>query len=343
MKRAVLLLVVAAALTAWFLWPRVVQVDVLAVTAGPATRVLAVNGTVRPRLSVDVKAPVAGTLTALPFDIGDQVTAGSELAAVDDAPQRAAIAEAEAAVASQRATLEQAGRDLTRFEALGEFATRQRREQARLAVDAGRQELRRLEASVVQAREVQERYRVRAPFAGVILERPVDPGQTIGVDTVLYRLADLGTPDVTADVDEIYAADLTPGGRAFVAMRDQAEPVEASILHVQPRVDPATGAREVRLRVAKSLNPAPAGATVTVNLIVDERDQAISIPRSAILKPDTDPHVRTIDADERVAEQPIQFIDWPAATVIVTKGLQPGMTILSDPDAASPGDAVRPR
>jgi HlyD family secretion protein len=66
---------------------------------------LAVNGTVRPRLSVEVQAPVAGTLTALPFDVGAQVAAGELLARIDEAPQRAAIAEAQAAASAQAATL----------------------------------------------------------------------------------------------------------------------------------------------------------------------------------------------------------------------------------------------
>jgi HlyD family secretion protein len=205
-------LVALAAVTAWLLWPRPALVDVIEVKRAPAVRMLSVNGTVRPRLSVEVQAPVAGTLTALSFDVGDRVEAGAVLARVDDAPQRAAIAEAIASVSAQEATLAQARRDLARYEALGQFVTRQRREEARLAVEAGAQELKRRRALVAQAREVQQRYEVRAPFGGVILERPVDPGQTISVSTVLYRLADLSAPEIAAEVDEVYAAALRTGG-----------------------------------------------------------------------------------------------------------------------------------
>ena len=71
---------------------------------------------------------------------------------VDDAPQRAAIGEAHASVAAQEVVLAQARRDLARFLALGEFVTRQRKEEARLAVNQGEQELRRRRAALVQAR-----------------------------------------------------------------------------------------------------------------------------------------------------------------------------------------------
>lgn len=333
----------AAALAAWLFWPRAEAVEIIELRRAPAVRMLAVNGAIRPRLSVEVQAPVAGTLTALPFDVGARVAAGELLARVDDAPQRAAIAEAMAAVSTQEATLAQARRDLARYVALGQFVSRQRREEARLAVDQGSQELARRRAVVVQAREVRQRYEIRAPFAGVILERPVDPGQTIGVSTVLYRLADLSAPEIAAEVDESYAAALRIGGEAVIALPGRSQPLRAAIVHVEPRVDPATGAREVRLRANQPLDGMPSGLTISVNLIIEREAAAISIPRSAILRADSSPSARVMDADQKVVERRIRFVDWPAETVTVTEGLEPGMRILADPQAAAPGSRVRPR
>lgn len=345
-KQTISLLVVAAAvlaLLAWLMWPRPKAVETIVISRAPAVRTLAVNGIVRPRLSVEVQSPVAGTLTALPLDVGDRVSKGALLARVDDAPQRAAISEAQASVLAQQAVLAQARRDLARFQALGEFVTRQRKEEARLAVEQGEQELRRRRAALVQAREVQQRYEVRAPFAGVIMERPVDPGQTILGTTVLYRLADLSAPQVAADVDETYAVNLKAGGEAMVSVPGRARPLPARIVFVEPRVDRLTGAREVRLSVAESMDDVPAGLTLSVNLIVAREPDAISIPRSAILQPDGDPRVRVVGADGEVSERSIRFVDWPAQTVTVTQGLEPGMRILADPEAAAPGARVRLR
>lgn len=328
---------------AWWLLPRATVVDIIEVKRAPAVRMLSVNGTIRPRLSVEVQAPIAGRLTALPFDVGDPVAAGQLLARVDDAPERAAIAEAAAALSAQEAVLVQARRDLARYEALGEFVTRQRREEARLAVDQGVQELERRRALVTQTRQLQQRHEVRAPFAGVILERPVDPGQTIGVSTILYRLADLSAPEIAAEVDELYAAALRMGGEALVSFPGRTQPLRAAIAHIEPRVDPSTGARKLRLRAAEALTGLPSGLTTSVNLIVERQPAAISIPRSAILRPDTDPRVRIVDSDGEVQERAVRFIDWPAQTVTVTEGLTAGMRILANPQAADPGTHVRPR
>jgi len=334
------LLGVAAA--AFFLMPRPLEVDTVTVRPGEAVRSLAVNGRIRPRQSVDVQSPVAGTLLELPFDVGDEVSAGAPIARIDDGPQRAAISEAAAAIAAQEAVVAQARRDLARFEALGEFVTRRQVEEARLAVEEGTRELQRRRAARTQAQEVQQRYVVRAPFSGVILERPVDRGQTVGSETILYRLADLSAPEISAEVDEAYAAELRAGTLGLVELAGRAQPLRAEVIHIEPRVDEATGAREVRLRFLESPGFAPSGQTVSVNLVVDRRTEVISVPRASILQPDTAPRVRVIDAEDRVAERPIRFIDWPAAEVIVTHGLEPGLRVLRNPAAAEPGARVKP-
>ena len=328
------------AVALYLLLPRTAELETITVVRAEAVRALAVNGRIRARQSVEVRPPVAGTVIALPFDVGDQVPANAVIARIDDGPQRAAISEAAAAVTAQEAVVAQARRDLARYKALGEFVTRQRVEQARLAAEQGARELERLRANLVQAREVQQRLVIRAPFSGTILDRPVDRGQTVTIESILYRLADLSSPEVMAEVDEAYAAELGPSTAGFVEVPGHPRTLRAEVVHIEPRVDEATGAREVRLRFLDPLDFAPAGQTVSVNLIVERRKQAISIPRASILSPNTSSRVRLVGADGRVEERPVRFIDWPAASVIVLQGLEPGDRILRDPNAAEPGDRV---
>jgi len=328
-------------LAAWFFWPRPPEVQIVSIQAHAASRVLAVNGRIRPRLSVEVKSPVPGRIILLPFDVGQRVEAGALIARIDDAPQIAAIRQAQSQLAAQNETLAQAQRDQARYDKLAEIVGSQRVEQARLAVRQANDEVLRLAAAVEQAREVQARHQLRAPFAGVITERPVDLGQAVGSDAVVYRLADTSMPEATAQVDELYAADLSVGMAAAITVPGVAQPLAAKIIHMEDRVDPATGARAVRLAFDQPPARAPAGLTVSVNLIVEQRQNAISIPRSAILGPSTAPRVRLVNEAGEVAEQRISFVDWPSETVIVNSGLKPGLRILADPLAAEPGKRVR--
>ncbi len=346
-SKPLLLGILALALLAlaayWFLAPREKEVAVLLLENAPAERLLAVNGRVRPRLQVDIRPAIGGELVMLPFDVGDRIAAGQVLARIDDAPELAAIAQAEASVQAQQASVAQARRDLARFEALGQFATKREVEQRRLALVEGERELSRRQASVAQARELRDRRVLRAPFAGIILERPVDPGQTVGTDSVIYRLADLSDPEITVEVDEIYATEIRPGMAALVSVPGQKQPIRALVAHIEPRVDPATGARDVRLNLGSAAIDAPSGLTVSVNIVMEKRDRAISVPRGAIIQAGGEARVRVVAQDGVVAERQIAFVDWPTENVIVTSGLKPGERILSDPDAAQPGEKVRVR
>lgn len=325
----------------WLFAPHEKKVATLEIAQAPAQRLLAVNGRIRPRLQVDIRPPLGGALVALPFDVGDRVSAGQVIARIDDAPEVAAIAEAVAAVEAQQATVAQARRDLARFEALGQFATKREVEQRRLALVEGERELARRRANVVQTRELRDRRVLRAPFAGVILERPVDPGQTVGLESIIYRLADLSSPEVTVEVDEVYAAEVRPGMEALVSLPGQSGQIAAVVEHIEPRVDPATGARDVRLRLGDAALDVPSGLTVTVNLAIEKRDRAISVPRSAMIMTGGEARVRIVAADGTVSDRKVRFIDWPAEVVIVTGGLAAGERILADPDAAQPGEKVR--
>ena len=338
---AALATIVLASAGYWLLAPREKEVATFVVKTAPAERILAINGRIRPRLQVDIRPTLGGELVALPFDVGDRVVAGQILARIDDAPETAAIAEAEASVQAQQATLAQARRDLARFEALSQYAIRRDVEQRRLAVVEGERELSRRRASVMQARELRDRRVLRAPFAGVILERPVDPGQTVGLENVIYRLADLSRPEITIEVDEIYAAEIRPGIEAIISLPGQNRLLRAKVLHVEPRVDPATGARDVRLGLVDATIDAPSGLTVTVNLVIEKRNRAISVPRNAIIQSGSGAKVRVVGDDNVVIERPISYVDWPAEEVIVTSGIKPGERILADPDSAQPGEKIR--
>lgn len=338
---AVSVVVLLAAVAIYLIVPRDWIVATVKAEAAPATRILAVNGRIRPRLQVEIRPVVAGVVIALPFDVGDRVSQGQILARIDDGPEAAAIVEAEASVQSQQAIVAQARRDLARFEALGQFATKREIEQRRLAVVEGEQELSRRRASMVQAREWRDRRIIRAPFAGIILERPVDAGQAVGLDSIVYRLADLSRPEVTVEVDEIYAAEIRPGMEAQIQLPGQKRQHQAVVSHVEPRVDPSTGARDVRLALLDPAIDTPSGLSVTVNLVIEKRKSAISVPRSAILQTGSGARLRLVGSDNVVVERAINFIDWPAEEVIVTSGIAAGERILRDPEAVQPGETVR--
>jgi membrane fusion protein (multidrug efflux system) len=73
---------------------------------------------------------------------------------------------------------------------------------------------------------------------------------------------------------------------------------------------------------------------------VAEVEEALSIPRGAIITEATESHVFVVEGDVVVARK-IEFSDWPAERVMVTEGLSAGDLVVLDPSAVAAGEKVK--
>lgn len=322
----------------WEPKPRAVVVET--VTPGPATRVLAVNGRIVPRIAVDVRPTVSGQLLSLSAGEGDAVKMGELIATIDDAQQRAAVDQATAALDSALAQQGQAQLDLDRAESLGDTISRKATETAKLALETATRDVQRLQAARDQATSRLDEYGIRAPFAGTVLARGVDPGQVVDTSTVLYRIADLEDLAVEATVDELFAGEVKRGLEARLQPTGFNRTIDAEVSFVSPSVDTSTGGRTVRIAVpALDDVTLPVGLTVTTNIVVEARAEAITVPRVAVVDQRSSPWVLVITAG-RAERRDIEFIDWPAERLIVSSGLAAGDVVILDPTAVAAGALV---
>ncbi|MDX2143977.1 MAG: efflux RND transporter periplasmic adaptor subunit [Rhodospirillaceae bacterium] len=308
-------------------------VAVVEATPTTAERILAVTGRVQPRESVAVVPRVAGQVVELTKDEGDLVTAGETIGRIDDARARAALAQADAAVEAQRRSVDQAERDLERARALRErgTVTATALEAATLAVTRGREDLRRFQAADDEARARLDEYVIRAPLTGRILSRPVDPGQVVSANATIFEIAPMIDREIETEVDETYSMALALDQPARLAFAGVSEPVPGTIAYLSPRIDTSTGGRIVRLAFTppKNLSQAelPVGLSVDVNIVVERRDGALTLPRTAVREPTIAPHVLVVE-DGKVARRDIEFRDWPSANIIVDGGLRVGERVI---------------
>ena len=308
-----------------------VQVEVMA--PGPVTLVLAVSGKVAPRDQVQIRSAVSGTLLEVLVAEGSAVRVGDALAQLDPSQQEAIVRQAASALGQGRVLQQQADIAYARALELGNLVARVKLEDARLALDGAVQDVARLTALLDQATIQLGRYTLRAPISGTITVRSVDPGQLVDPATVLFTLADTVELLVETDVDEAYATRVSVGQEAVVLLVGNRETREAKVIFVSPRVDPATGGLAVKLGLDDPLR-APIGLTVTANIVVG-RETALTVPRTA-LQGDA---VFLLQGDKAVLT-PVTETDWPAARLIVTKGLAAGDRVITDSTGLTDGLAV---
>lgn len=112
----------------WALWPQPLAVDLATITRGPLQGTIVAQGVTRVRNPYAIAAPITGTATRSPVEIGDAVVAGETVVAVIQpadpalmdartrAQAEAAVGEAQAAVALAESNLRQADAGLAHAE-----------------------------------------------------------------------------------------------------------------------------------------------------------------------------------------------------------------------------------
>lgn len=317
----------------WMARPTAVTVEIAALA--PVTRVLAVNGRIAAVRSVDVRSVVSGSLVGLLVAEGDVVEENQILAQVDAAAQNATVRQAMAALDAALVAQQQATEIYERAIALSSNIPRSELEANAHAVQSATQEVARLTAALDQAQIVLEDYTIRAPVAGTVLELDAEEGQIVGPTSRLLTLADLSKILVEADVDEAYATQIIVGQPAVLQLAGNTGTHQGHVSFVSNRVDEATGGLAIKISFDAPV-AAPVGLTVTTNIIVDQRDAALTVPRTALVNGDA----VFVVADGVAQLHPVTVLEWPAARLIATAGLDEGNAVIVDATGISDGQPV---
>jgi RND family efflux transporter MFP subunit len=338
-----ILLVVAGAGLGAFLLRRPVEAPVTTVQARTIELALSVVGRARPNDLVKVASPNAGQVVQLLHDDGDAVSAGAALAVVrsvvEQSQTQAELARARAA----RAETAKARLDFERTRALHDrgFAARAALDAARAALNAAEANLAAADAQVRAAAARAQEFTIRAPMSGVVLVRPIDNGQVVAAGETLFELGSTSGVEIQAEVEEAYADALRPGLAARAALSGSTTVFGARILEVSPKVDASTGGRLIKLVPDDGQLLSP-GRSVDVTIVVEERQGALTVPRSAIVDATAAPKVYVADADDKVGARPVTIARWPSVNAIITNGLKVGDRVVLDPASVREGQRIRP-
>jgi RND family efflux transporter MFP subunit len=290
---------------------------------------------------VEVRPLVSGTVTEVRVQEGDRVLRDAEVVRLDSAVPQAQLRQAVGGLDAALVAQEQARETLARTEALGGTVPRTALEAAESAVRLAAQEVARSRAVLDLAQAQLAAYTVRAPMSGTVLAVHVERGQNVDPSAVLMTVADLDQLVVETVVDEAHAGEIRAGQRAVLQLTGEAGLREGRVSRVSQRVDAATGGLAVEIAFDMPVT-APVGLTVTANIIVEEREAALTAPRAAIRAEDGG-HAVFVVIDDVARRRPVSVIDWPAGRLIVTDGLKAGDRVITDAALVSDGQPVRPR
>lgn len=195
--------------------------------------------------------------------------------------------------------------------------------------EAARASLRQAEAALQSTEVALARHVLRAPVAGVVVERNVQPGMSVAPGTGLLTLVDNSRLEFFSPVDHEYAPLLKPGLRAVIlAVPYPGVAFPARVVDVIPSNDPRTSTRRVRLSVGDSRGRLVDGSSVEVRIVTSARS-GVLVPVEAVRTRDGVHQVRVV-RDQVISTRTIDAVERNDVSWLATRGVSAGDWVVDE-------------
>ncbi len=236
--------------------------------------------------------------------------------------------------AMPRKELDQAGVDLTN--ARNQYEIAQKRLDALMA--GGKQQ--QLKSAAGQLESAKGKYlgaaaqlsysEIRSPIDGVVVDRPLNPGEMAAAGTPLLTVMDVSQVIARAHIPQPEAALLKVGDKATITVPGEDNPVEGKITVVSPALDPNSTTVEIWVQAKNSDQRLKPGTSVRLAMLAQTIPDALVIPATALLTgQDGTTSVMQVSADSHAHQKNVKVGIRQGDEVQVIEGLQAGDHIVA--------------
>lgn len=288
------------------------------------------DGTVEAVNQATMSAQTSGRIAEVFYDVDDYVQAGSPIIRFTDVEQQAALRQANAALAEAAALRNQANEEFGRVSGLFESGSASKREydQALAARDAANARVTAARSAVEAAEQQVEYTLVRAPYAGIVTERHVEVGETVGVGQPLMSGLSLEALRVVVDLPQQTAARVRETRSAFI-LADEGR-VGATGVTIFPYADSASNTFRVRLELPAGQFDLYPGMFVKVAFVIGE-SQRLLVPTGALIRRSEVTGVYVVGEDEAVRMRQVRVGGEFGERTEILSGLREGEVVAEDP------------
>src|SRR5713101_1300698 len=263
-----------------------------AAAGGREAGTLAASGYVVARRKATVAAEITGKVIEIFIDEGMTVTDGQIVARLDsvlaEKDYELAQSRAEAADAAITADLQDATRIMSRVQTLSQknFATEADLTKAQARVGVLAAQLRQVQAQFETAKidakrsaSVLDKHKIRAPFAGVVIDRSAQPGEMISPMSVggftrtgICTIVDMDSIEIEVDVNEAFIGRVAAGGAVNAVLDAYPDwTIPASVIAIVPTANREKATVKVRIRFEQKDPRILPDMAVKVNFLRDTK------------------------------------------------------------------------
>lgn len=306
---------------------------------------------------VEIRPRVGGILLKKLFEEGAPIKAGQPMFLIDPEPFKIALSQANAALAQQKARIEQTQREASRLKGLLDTQSISQREYDNAFSDnaMAQASLMQYDAAVREAQLNLSYTSVTAPSSGVAGRFLLSEGALVAPNTsLLTSIVQVSPIWVRFSMSDSELAHL--GGRLTekevkgisLILPDGKEYAEKGKLNfAASEIDPALGTQQLRAEFKNSDHTLLPGQFVRMKVTTGMRDGIFLIPQTSVLTGEQGKFVYVAEKDKEgktvAAVRPIEVAGWQGTDWVVLSGLKEGDQVLVDNlIKVRPGAAVAP-
>jgi multidrug efflux system membrane fusion protein len=354
-----LILILLAAGTAWYFWPRPATapagragngragqappqlVGSATADTGDIRIILNELGTVTPLATVTVKTQISGQFTQIGFQEGQLVNKGDFLAQIDPRPYQVALQQATGQLAHDQGLLEQAQVDLKRYQTLGrqDSISQQQVDDQKFVVAQYAGTVQADQGTVASANLNLTYCHIVSPVTGQVGLRQVDPGNYVqptdanGIVvitqmqpiSVIFSVPEDNLPEVITR--------LRSGATLGVEAYDRANVrhlATGQLTNLDNQIDTTTGMLKLRATFANPDELLYPNQFVNARLLVDTLHGVVRVPVAAVQRGEPGTYVYVINANNTVSVRPVKLGPTDGGMVAVDAGLRAGEKVVTD-------------
>jgi RND family efflux transporter MFP subunit len=284
-----------------------------------------------------VTAQTSGRVLDVHFDVDDYVPKESVLIRIRDTEHGARVAQAEATLKEAQARNREAQDQFARVQDLHEkqSVSRSDFDRARADVDAARARVEAANAALQQAREQLGYTTVRAPYSGIVVERHVEPGESVGPGQPLMTGFSLERLRAVTVVPQNLIDRVRDQAQARVLVTSQGERVIlAEKLTFTPYADSKTHTFKVRVDLPGGELGLYPGTFVKVGFVTG-RSKQLLLPSRAVARRSEVSGVYVVGPEGRLTFRQVRLGAARGDRVEILAGLESGERVALDPVAAA--------
>ncbi len=298
-------------------------------------KIITFDGEIEALHQATVAAQTSGRITEVVYDVGDYVSAGSVIAKLTSIEQAAQL---DAALGQQKETQAMASEAEKAYQRSASMLAKKLISQAEF--DSAQARLKTIQAkaksaaaAVTSAQANLAYTTITAPYAGIVVERLVQPGETVNPGTPIMTGVSLQELRVNVPIPQRHIGPVRQFQQATILLPN-GNTLPASSMRIPPRADTNTHSFKVLIDLSGEHDNLFPGTLVKVQF-VNGNQQRLAVPDNAIVKRGEVTAVYVLGQADSISLRYVRLGEQFNGQTAILAGLSAGETIVLNPILAA--------